>query len=429
MPITFFEQDVNLISYPHSDAMVIEANIQGRTIGKILVDTGSSADIIFSSTFDRMNIDRNLLQPAEIPLIGFGGKRVNALGKIPLLISFGDLTNPRTENITFDVVEMNYPYLTIFGRGFLNKFKTVVHPLYLCMKIPATKGIITVHGNQQLSRDIERGVAPSQRNVHHIEADTQPPPFKEPKRDKEKANIEEDCQTKKVHLDKHMLDKMVTISATLGEAEEKELLEFLCKNKDVFAWSASDLHGVSRDIIEHRLDIDPSIKPKKQKLRKMSDDKVAAVKAEVQRLLDANVIREVKYPTWLANTVLVKKKNGKWRMCIDFIDLNKACLKDDFCLPRIDRVVEDAANSQLMSLLDSFSRYHQIWMRKEDKEKTSFITPFGTYYFTRMPEGLKNTGHSFSRMSSEVLGPQLRRNALAYVDDIIVTSTKRQKIM
>jgi hypothetical protein len=161
----------------------------------------------------------------------------------------------------------------------------------------------------------------------------------------------------------------------------------------------------------------------------MSDDKVAAVKAEVQRLLDANVIREVKYPTWLANTVLVKKKNGKWRMCIDFIDLNKACLKDDFCLPRIDRVVEDAANSQLMSLLDSFSRYHQIWMRKEDKEKTSFITPFGTYYFTRMPEGLKNTGHSFSRMSSEVLGPQLRRNALAYVDDIIVTSTKRQKIM
>jgi hypothetical protein len=127
MPITFFEQDVNLISYPHSDAMVIEANIQGRTIGKILVDTGSSADIIFSSTFDRMNIDRNLLQPAEIPLIGFGGKRVNALGKIPLLISFGDLTNPRTENITFDVVEMNYPYLTIFGRGLLNKFKAVVH--------------------------------------------------------------------------------------------------------------------------------------------------------------------------------------------------------------------------------------------------------------------------------------------------------------
>ena len=152
----------------------------------------------------------------------------------------------------------------------------------------------------------------------------------------------------------------------------------------------------------------------------MADEKVTAVKAEVQRLLDANVIREVKYPTWLANTVPVKKKNGKWRMCIDFTDLYKACPKDDFPLPRIDRVVDDAANSQLMSLLDCFSGYHHIWMRKEDEDKTSFITPFGTYCFVRMPEGLKNAGQSFSRMSSVVLEHQLRRNVLAYVDDIVV---------
>ena len=108
-------------------------------------------------------------------------------------------------------------------------------------------------------------------------------------------------QSKKVPLDKLLPDRQ----------------EFLIKNKDVFAWSANDLRGVSRDIIENKLDIDPKIKPKKQKLRKMSDDKVTTVKAEVQRLLDAKVIREVMYPTWLANTVPVKKKNGKWRMCID----------------------------------------------------------------------------------------------------------------
>jgi hypothetical protein len=202
-----------------------------------------------------------------------------------------------------------------------------------------------------------------------VEVDIQPPPCKEPKRGKEKANVE-DYQIKKVPLDKHIPDKMVMISATLGEEEEKELLEFLCKNKDVFAWSASDLRGVSRDIIEHKFDIDPSIKAKKQKLCKMSNDKVAVVKVEVQRLLDANVIREVKYPTWLANIVRVKKKNGKWRMCIDFTDLNKACPKDDFPLPRIDRVInDDAANSQLMSLLDCFSGYHQIWMKKEDRQR------------------------------------------------------------
>ena len=142
--------------------------------------------------------------------------------------------------------------------------------------------------------------------------------------------------------------------------KKKSFSSSYAKNQDVFAWSASDLRGVSRDIIQHRLDINPNIKPKKQKLRKMADEKVAAVKAEVQRLLDANVIRKIKYPTWLANTVPVKKKNGKWRMCIDFTDLNKAFPKDDFPLPRIDIVVDDAANSQLMSLLDCFSSYHQI---------------------------------------------------------------------
>ena len=113
----------------------------------------------------------------------------------------------------------------------------------------------------------------------------------------------------------------------------------------MFAWSATDLRGVSRDIVEHRLDIKPGIKPKKQKPQKMSDEKVATVKEEVQRLLDAKVIREVKCPTWLANTVPVKKKNGKWRMCINFTDLNKACPKDDFPLPRIDKIIDDAANS------------------------------------------------------------------------------------
>jgi len=167
--------------------------------------------------------------------------------------------------------------------------------------------------------------------------------------------------------------------------------------------------------VNNRLDIKPGAKPKKQRPCKMSDEKAAAIKAEVQRLLDAKVIREVKYPTWLANTVPVKKKNGKWRMCIDFTDLNKTCPKDDFPLPRIDKIVDDAANIQLMSLLDCFSGYHHIWMRKEDEEKTSFITPFGTYCYVRMPEGLKNAGQSFSRMTSKVLEPQLKRNILAYV--------------
>jgi hypothetical protein len=134
----------------------------------------------------------------------------------------------------------------------------------------------------------------------------------------------------------------------------------LNKNKDVFAWSAKDLQGVDIDIIEHTLETDEKVTLKKQKLRKMSEEKVKAVEAEVQRLQDTKATREVMYPVWLANTVPVKKKNGKWRMCLDFTDLNKACKKDDFPLERVDKVVDDAANSEMLSLLDIFSGYHQI---------------------------------------------------------------------
>jgi hypothetical protein len=156
----------------------------------------------------------------------------------------------------------------------------------------------------------------------------------------------------------------------------------------------------------------------------MSEEKVKAVEAEVQRLQDAKVIREVLYPVWLANNVPVKKKNGKWRMCVDFTDLNKACKKDDFPLEWVDKIVDDAANSEMLSLRDMFSGYHQIRVWRKDEEKTCFITPFKTFSFVRMPEGLKNAGCTFLRMIATVLHPQLRRNILAYVDDIVVKSVQ-----
>jgi hypothetical protein len=242
-----------------------------------------------------------------------------------------------------------------------------------------------------------------------------------PRETKKKIEIAANGETKKVYLD-DMPDIAVTIGAHLSPEEEKELAQFLNKNKDVFAWSAKDLQGVNKDIIEHTLETDERITPKKQKLRKMSEEKVKVVEAEVQRLHDAKVIREVLYPVWMANTVPVKKKNGKWRMCVDFTNLNKACKKDDFPIERVDKIVDDPANSEMLSLLDMFSGYHQIRVQREDVEKTSFITPFGTFCFVKMPEGLKNVGCTFSRMIAIVLHPQLRRNILAYVDDIVVKS-------
>ena len=131
-----------------------------------------------------------------------------------------ETTNARTEHITFDVVEMPYPYRAILGRGTINKFEAVVHQLYLCMKIPAPAGVITVRGDQQLARDIERRYTPGQKNVHNLRTESKPATFKEQQRDNEKATFEEDCEVKKVPLDVHLPDKTVTINATLEPEEE-----------------------------------------------------------------------------------------------------------------------------------------------------------------------------------------------------------------
>jgi hypothetical protein len=145
----------------------------------------------------------------------------------------------------------------------------------------------------------------------------------------------------------------------------------------------------------------------------------------VQRLLDSRFIREVRYPQWLANIMMVRKKNRKWKMCTDFTDLNKCYPKDDFPLTRIDQIIDSAAGYDMMALLDYFSGYHQILLRREDEEKTSFITPFGMYCYMRMPEGLRNAGPTFCRMTKATLKDQVGRNVLSYVDDIVVASKKK----
>jgi hypothetical protein len=123
---------------------------------------------------------------------------------------------------------------------------------------------------------------------------------------------------------------------------------------------------------------------------------------------------------------MVRKKNRKWRMYTDFTDLNKCCPKVDFPLARIDQIIDSTAGCDIMTLLDCFSGYHQIWLCEEDKEKTSFITPFGTYFYMRMPKGLHNTCPMFCRMIKAVLKDQVGRNILSYVDDIVVASKKKE---
>jgi hypothetical protein len=313
------------------------------------------------------------------------------------------------------------------GRGFINKFEAAIHELYLYMKIPGPQGVIMAYGNQQIARNIERDFVLGQQNVHCLTTQREVSEATRPAANEhEKAQLQSNNGTKTVPLDAATPKQTVIISEDLTSQDEEKLISCLSRNKDVFAWSALDLVRVSCTVIEHSLGIDPSMRPKKQRLRKMSDEKTEAAKAEVHRLLEANFIKPVAYPMWLANIVMVQKKSGKWRMCIDFTSLNKACPKDNFPLPRVNKIVDSAAGCEVMSLLDCFSGYHQIYMKEEDKASTSFITPFGTYCFIRMPEGLKNAGSTFSRLTKTVLESQVGRNIFTYVDDIVVPSKNKE---
>jgi hypothetical protein len=182
--------------------------------------------------------------------------------------------------------------------------------------------------------------------------------------------------------------------------------------------------GIPREVIEHHLKIHPDAKPVSQKPRRQSIERQDFIREEVQKLLPAGFIEEVHHPVWLANPVIVPKANGKLRMCIDYTNLNKACPKDPYSLPRIDQIVDSTSGCDLLSFLDAYSGFHQIQMSRKDRKHTAFVTVDGLYYYVVMPYGLKNALPTFVRAMSKTFGDLIRDRVEVYVDDIMV-KTKR----
>ena len=143
---------------------------------------------------------------------------------------------------------------------------------------------------------------------------------------------------------------------------------------------------------------------------------------EVTNLIEVDLIHKVYYLEWLTNVVLINKANRKWKMCIDYTDLNRAYLKDSYPLPSIDQLMDATSGFRLMSFMDAFSGYNQIRMAPEDEEKTAFITDRGTYCYKVMPFGLKNVEATYHRMVNKVFANQIGRNMEAYIDDMMVKS-------
>ncbi|MHC6131834.1 reverse transcriptase family protein, partial [Serratia marcescens] len=210
--------------------------------------------------------------------------------------------------------------------------------------------------------------------------------------------------------------KTVLVSKMLDQIVKDQIVSTIRKFPDIFAWKPSDMPGIDPKLVCHRLNVKPSFKPVKQKLRPTGFEKGAAVRDELDRLLEAKFIREVDYPAWLANVVLVKKASGKWRMCVDFTNLNKTCPKDSWHLPCIDSLVDATAGHDLLSFVDAYSGYHRVRMHGPDEEKTPFIMEHGTFYYKVMPFGLKNAGATFQRLVNKAFQDLIGRSIEAYVD-------------
>jgi hypothetical protein len=186
---------------------------------------------------------------------------------------------------------------------------------------------------------------------------------------------------------------------------------------------------ISRDVAEHSLDIRVGARPMKQHLRRFDEEKRRSIGEEIHKLMAAGFIKEVFHPEWLANPMLVKKKGGKWRMCIDYTGLNKACPKVPYPLPHIDQIVDSTAGCETLSFFDAYSGYHQIKMKESDQLATSFITPFGMYCYTTMPFGLRNAGATYQRCMKHVFGEHISRTVEAYVDNIVVKTRKASDLL
>jgi hypothetical protein len=198
----------------------------------------------------------------------------------------------------------------------------------------------------------------------------------------------------------------------------------------MFAWCPADMPGIPRELAEHELKIFPNTKPVKQSMRRYNPEKARSMGEEINHLLEAKFIREIKEATWLSPPVMVEKKDTKiYRMCIDFTALNKHCPKDYFPLPRIDQIIDSTAGCERLSFLDAYSGYNQIQLKVEDEDKMAFITPHGVYCYMTMPFGLKNAEATYQRCMQACLKEQIGRNIKVYVDDIVIKTAKAGSLL
>ncbi|VFQ59986.1 unnamed protein product [Cuscuta campestris] len=237
--------------------------------------------------------------------------------------------------------ELDCAHHLILGRPGLEDLECVISPVHLCLKFNTPTGVGVAKGNQSLSRSCYVRATKSQarvdENVSTICAAIQ--------KEEGRPRAEPAEEVEEVSLDPVEPERKVKVGKTLPLELKEQLLEVLRAFKVLFAWGPEDMPGVDPKIICHRLAVDPTHKPVKQKKRFLSSERREFVTKQVTTVQSIGHIREVRYPEWLANVVLAPKGNT-WRMCVDYTDLNKACPMDPFPLPNIDQLVYETAGCE-----------------------------------------------------------------------------------
>uniref|UniRef100_A0A2N9IVM6 Integrase catalytic domain-containing protein n=1 Tax=Fagus sylvatica TaxID=28930 RepID=A0A2N9IVM6_FAGSY len=305
--ISFSDSDLKDVQLPYNDPLVVTLRIGNSDVERILIDQGSFAEVMYQDLYMKLGMGEAELSSFTSPIFGFSGEPVVLLGKAILPVLAGPV-NLQTE---FIIVNTSSPYNAIMGRDWLHRMKAIPSTLHQKLRFPTKDGVI------ELNRD--QSQEPEEGEVIMTE------------------------QPEKVFFDPSNPEQFFLVGSKLSAVDKEQLFQVLISNRDVFAWSVYDAPGVSPELACHSLNIGSEHRPIVQKRRKLAPERATTVLGEVGRLLASGAIQEIQYPVWLSNTVVVKKKNGKWRVCIDFTDLNKACPKDPFPLPRIDQLVDSAS--------------------------------------------------------------------------------------
>ncbi|CAA0840081.1 Unknown protein, partial [Striga hermonthica] len=433
--ISFNAEDAEGVVLPHNDALVITAEVAGFDVKRVFIDTGSSVDVMFYDCFVQINRELNMdLKPVTTALYGFNGGEVMPMGEVSLPVALGAGELRKVRMVRFVVVGVESSYNIIMGRTSLNAFQAVVSTYHMTIKYPVGENVGEIAGDQLTSRSCYQTTVSNNRQLAKRQAESEEEEVNRPggsrskenrqkvEKGKEKMDIQPGEEVEEVQMIEGCEKRNFRIGKDLGEPVRSRLIQLVREFADIFAYTAEELTGISAEVIEHRLNIDLSVRPVKQKRRHHGAERDKIIEQEVEKLLGARHIKEIQFPEWLSNTVMVSKAEGKWRMCIDFCDLNKACPKDLYPLPRIDQLVDSTAGCELLSLMDASQGYHQIPLAREDWKRVSFVTSRGTYCYVVMPFGLKNAGATYQRLVDKIFKEQLGRNMEVYVDDMLVKS-------